>query len=125
MIVGTGIDIIDVRRVAETLANYGEQFERKIFTETEIAYCKRNPKRAAERFAARFAAKEAFSKALGTGMARGIYWTDIGVTREPSGRPALALTGEAARRCAGLQAHLSLSHTDDMAMAMVILERIG
>jgi holo-[acyl-carrier protein] synthase len=77
----------------------------------------------AERYAARFAAKEAFSKALGTGMRAGVAWRDIEVRRAPGGRPTIHLHGRAAELAAGMQAHLSLTHTDTTAMAVVILER--
>ncbi len=123
MIVGIGTDIAEVDRIRRALDLYGEQFERKVFTEEEIAYCQRTPRRAAERFAARFAAKEAFAKALGTGIARGVYWRDIGVRRMPGGRPFIELRGQAALLCAGMRAHLSLTHTETSAMATVILER--
>jgi holo-[acyl-carrier protein] synthase len=122
MIVGIGVDIVEVKRVAETLEKHGERFERRIFTEEEVAYCRSSPPHAASRFAARFAAKEAFSKALGTGITGSIRWSDIGVSREPSGRPVIVLTGETAERCAGLTAHLSISHTAETAIATVILE---
>lgn len=122
MIVGIGVDIVQVRRIAETLEKHGERFERRLFTEEEIAYCRSRAARSAEHFAARFAAKEAFSKALGTGLADGIRWRDIGVSREPSGRPIFTLTGLTAERCTGMTAHLSLSHTDETAMATVVLE---
>jgi holo-[acyl-carrier protein] synthase len=122
MIYGIGTDIAEVDRIAEALRVYGEQFERRVFSDEEIAYCRRTPRRMAERYAARFAAKEAFSKAIGTGMSRGIRWRDIVVLRKPGGRPTLDLRGEAGRRSAGMRAHLSLTHTDTTAMATVILE---
>jgi holo-[acyl-carrier protein] synthase len=123
MIVGIGTDLAEVDRIAEALATYGEQFERRVFTEYEIRYCRRTPRRMAERYAARFAAKEAFSKALGTGMRAGVAWRDIEVRRAPGGRPFLFLHGRAAELCAGMQSHLSITHTDTTAMAVVILER--
>ena len=123
MIVGIGPDLAEVGRIAEALATYGEQFEQRVFAESEVAYCKRSPLRMAERFAARFAAKEAFSKAIGTGMRMGVRWRDIVVRRAPGGRPFLELHGRAAELAAGMTAHLSLTHTDDTAMAVVILER--
>ena len=123
MIVGIGTDIAEVERIRLALETYGEQFERKVFTEEEIAYCRRTPRRAAERYAARFAAKEAFAKALGTGISRGIYWKDISVRRFPGSRPFIELQGRAAEMCAGMRSHLSLTHTDSTAMATVILEK--
>lgn len=124
MITGIGADITEVERIRRALETYGEQFERKIFTEEEIAYCRRTPRRMAERYAARFAAKEAFAKALGTGISRGIGWKDIGVRRLPGGRPFIVLRGRAAEMCAGMASHLSITHTDSTAMATVILEKL-
>lgn len=122
MIVGIGTDIAEVDRIAAALATYGEQFERRVFSEEEIAYCRRTPRRMAERYAARFAAKEAFSKALGTGMRMGVAWRDIVVRRAMGGRPVLELRGHAAVLAAGMRAHLTITHTDSTAMAFVVLE---
>ncbi len=124
MIVGTGVDIVEVSRVAEAIERHGERIERRVFTDEEIAYCRGRGARMAECYAARFAAKEAFTKALGTGVAGGISWNEIGVTRASSGKPALTLTGVAAERAEGLLVHLSLSHTASAAIAMVVIERI-
>jgi holo-[acyl-carrier protein] synthase len=125
MIVGIGTDITEVSRIAETLRVYGERFERKVFSPEEVAYCRSSPRRSAERYAARFAAKEALAKALGLGIARGIHWTDIAVAKLPGGKPELRLSGKAARLCEGLRAHLTLTHTDGLAMAFVVLERVS
>lgn len=125
MIVGIGTDIAEVERIRQALETYGEQFEHKVFTSEEIAYCRRTPRRMAERYAARFAAKEAFAKALGTGISRGIYWKDISVRRQPGGRPYIVLSGRAAEMCSGMRSHLSLTHTDSTAMATVILEEVS
>ena len=123
MIIGIGTDIAEVDRIERALETYGEQFERKVFTPEEIAYCRSSPRRAAERFAARFAAKEAFAKALGTGIARGVYWRDIGVSRRPGERPQIVLRGHAATLSAGMLIHLSITHSGNTALATVILER--
>jgi len=123
VIVGIGTDIIEVSRIAGALAAYGEQFEHKVFAESEIAYCRRTPRRAAERYAARFAAKEAFSKALGTGIRMGTRWRDVIVRHRPGGQPWLDLRGEAALRCQGCTLHLTLTHTDALAVATVVIER--
>jgi holo-[acyl-carrier protein] synthase len=124
MIVGTGVDIVEVSRVQEAIGRFGDRFLSRIFTEAEIRYCnsKRNQ---AERFAARFAAKEAAMKALGTGLARGVSWQHIEVGREPGGRPTLILSHAAAQIAAQLGAKrvsLSVSHTPQHAIAQVILE---
>lgn len=123
MIYGIGVDNVDVRRIKGTLEEYGEQFERKIFTPEEIRYCRWTPERTAERYAARFATREAFAKAIGTGIRMGFRWREVSVVKERTGRPILRLTGGMEERYGHLRAHLSLSHTDDMAIAMVVLER--
>lgn len=124
MIVGTGIDITEVPRIAAAIARYGERFLRRVYTQGEIDYCR--PKRNAnERFAARFAAKEAAMKAIGTGLRRGVTWHDVEVGREPGGRPTIVFSGKAAEFAAKLgtkRISLSLTHTEETAMAQVILE---
>ena len=124
MIVGTGIDIAEVPRIAESIARFGQRFLNRVFTESEIKYCDSKANRA-ERYAARFAAKEAAMKALGTGWSRGVRWRDIEVRRQPGGRPTLAFHGVAAEFAARLGTKniaLSLTHTEDQAFAQVILE---
>jgi holo-[acyl-carrier protein] synthase len=124
MIVGTGIDIAEVARIAESIQRFGDRFLTRVFTEEEIRYCQSKVNRA-ERFAARFAAKEAAMKALGTGWNYGIRWRDIEVFRKPGGRPTIRFHGKAAEFAAKLNARnvaLSLTHTALQAMASVILE---
>jgi holo-[acyl-carrier protein] synthase len=128
MIAGTGTDLIEISRVFDSIARYGERFLQRIYTPAEIHYCQRKKKNAAESFAARFAAKEAGAKALGTGIAKGVAWSEIEVTHLPGGRPTLLLHGRAAARAAAMgvtAVHLSLSHSRDMAIAVVILESGG
>ena len=124
MIVGTGIDITEVPRIAEVIQRYGERFLHRVFTEGEIAYCDSKANRV-ERYAARFAAKEAGMKAIGTGWKHGVRWRDVEVCREPGGRPTITFHGKAAEFAAKLGAKhcaLSLSHTAEQAIAQVILE---
>ncbi len=124
MIVGTGIDLAEVPRIAAAIDRFGDRFLRRIFTDAEIRYCDSKANRA-ERYAARFAAKEAALKAIGTGWHRGVSWTDVEVRREPGGRPTLTFHGKAgefASRLGVKHASLSLTHTKDTAMAQVILE---
>ena len=124
MIVGTGIDIVEVPRVAASIERFGARFLQRVFTEGEIRYCQ-SKQNAAERFAARFAAKEAGMKAIGTGWRRGVTWKDVEVRREPGGRPTIAFSGKAAEFAAKLGmtgASLSISHTKEHAIAQVILE---
>jgi holo-[acyl-carrier protein] synthase len=124
VVAGLGTDIIEIARIGQSIDRYGERFVQRIFTAGEIAYCQRK-KSAAESFAARFAAKEAAAKALGTGISRGVSWLEIEVTREPGGRPVLALSGRAAERARELgvvRVSVSLTHTREMAMAVVVME---
>jgi holo-[acyl-carrier protein] synthase len=86
MIIGLGNDMVDIRRIEQTLERYGSRFVARIFTDIEQKKSDRRAQRAAS-YAKRFAAKEACSKALGTGFHRGVFWKDMGVVNEPSGRP--------------------------------------
>lgn len=125
MIVGTGTDLIEIARIEETIERHGERFLRRVFTEGEIAYCNRKQRTAAESFAARFAAKEAGAKALGTGISQGVSWRELEVRRRPGQRPELELHGRAAERAQRMgvrRISLSLTHSRDMALAVVILE---
>lgn len=124
MIVGTGIDIAEVKRIAQAMERFGERFIQRIFTAGEIRYCDSKANRV-ERYAARFAAKEAAMKALGTGWNRGVRWRDCEVVRMPGGRPTLTFHGKAREFAAHLGVRniaLSLTHTAEQAMAQVILE---
>src|SRR5215475_6723801 len=102
MIVGTGIDIAEVPRIAESIERFGERFLRRVFTDQEIRYCESKANRV-ERYAARFAAKEAAMKALGTGWNFGIRWRDIEVIRPPGSRPTVHFHGKAAEIAERLQ----------------------
>jgi len=124
MIVGTGVDISEVDRIAAAVKRFGDRFFQRVFTPAEIRYCMAKPN-AAERLAARFAAKEAGMKAIGTGLRHGITWQDVEVVRLPGQRPMLQFHGKAAEFAARLgckRTHLSLSHTKEQAIAYVILE---
>lgn len=124
MIIGSGIDLVEIRRIQQSFERYGKRFLDRVFTAAEQAYCMRKRK-AAESLAARFAAKEAGAKALGTGISRGVNWLEIEVSREQGGRPTLRFHGRAAQIAEHLGvAHtaLSLTHTAELAMASVLLE---
>ena len=124
MIVGSGIDLVEIARIAQAIDRYSTRFTQRIYLPGEIEYCLRK-RHSAESFAARFAAKEAAAKALGTGIQHGVGWKDIEVTREPGGRPALRLHGRAAQIAANMHVHaiaLSLTHTSVYALAQVLLE---
>lgn len=125
MIVGLGIDIIEIGRIAEVYHKYPVRFPGKILTEREESYCRQFADPLPE-IAARFAAKEAFSKAIGTGMTRGTIWKDIEVTRDPGKPPGIHLSGEAkkwAERLGINNIHLSLTHTEKNAAAVVTVEK--
>jgi holo-[acyl-carrier protein] synthase len=125
MLIGTGVDLIEVERIAHSIERYGDRFLYRIYTEDEIAYCGRKSRGSAESFAARFAAKEAGAKALGTGISRGVTWSEFRIEREPGGRPTLKLHGRAAALAGqlGVKAiSLSLTHTASLAMAFVVME---
>ena len=123
-IIGSGLDAIEIGRVAEALDRFGERFLRRIFTDGEVAYCRRK-KDAAASFAARFAAKEAAMKALGTGYSRGVHWVGIEVVRH-HGPPQLQFHDGAARRFAGMggtRSLVTLTHSRELAIAHVLLFR--
>jgi holo-[acyl-carrier protein] synthase len=123
MIVGTGVDIAEVDRITQSIARFGRRFKERIFTADEIRYCESKANKA-ERYAARFAAKEAGMKAIGTGWSRGVTWRDVEVRRLPGGRPTLVFHGKAGEiftQLGGVRAHLSITHTTQIAMAFVIL----
>jgi holo-[acyl-carrier protein] synthase len=124
MIIGTGIDIAEVPRIRQSIERFGDRFLRRIYTAGEIRYCESKANRV-ERYAARFAAKEAAMKALGTGWSHGVRWRDCEVTRLPGGRPTITFHGRAdeiAARLGVKNAALSISHTEEQAIAQVILE---
>ena len=124
MIVGTGIDIAEVDRIAASIERFGRRFVERIFTPDEIRYCESKANKA-ERYAGRFAAKEAGMKAIGTGWNRGVRWQDIEVQRAPGSRPTVIFHGKAGeffRKLGAVRAHLSITHTKASAMAQVILE---
>lgn len=124
VILGLGTDIIEISRVQASLERFGRRFLERVFTEAEIEYCMRK-KQAAESLAARFAAKEAGAKALGTGISRGVSWKEIEVRRKPGERPTLHWSGRAAERAEAMgvrTSSLSVTHSRDVAMAVVVVE---
>ncbi len=127
MILGTGIDIVETRRIADSMERFGERFLKRIFHDAEVAYA-RSMKKADLHLAARFAAKEAISKAFGTGIGGQLGWKDMEIRRRDSGEPYVVLHGKAldlmkARGATAL--HVSLSHTDAYAAASAVLEGTG
>lgn len=125
-IVGHGIDLVEDARIAAMVAEHGERFLERIFTPGERADSSASSGWRIEGLAARFAAKEAVLKALGTGWRGGIAWTDVEVVKDATGRPGVALHGEAlatAGRLGIVQWHLSLSHAGGFSMASAIASR--
>lgn len=130
MIIGMGSDLIDIRRIETSISRFGDRFTNRCFTDIERAKSDRRKNRAAS-YAKRFAAKEACSKALGTGLAQGVFWKDMGVVNLPSGKPTMQLTNGAAERLADLlpadhEAVIHLTITDEFpyAQAFVIIEAL-
>jgi holo-[acyl-carrier protein] synthase len=124
LIVGLGVDIAEVERIKGAIERHGKTFLQRVYTPQEIAYCE-GFKNKFERYAGRFAAKEAAMKALGTGWRRGVRWVDLEVVREKSGRPTMHLAGEAgkiAKQLGVKHIALSITHTDEQALAQVIFE---
>ena len=127
MIIGSGIDLVEIARIEQSVERYGARFLDRVFTAAEQAYCLRK-RNAAESLAARFAAKEAAAKALGTGISRGVNWLEIEVIREPGGRPSIRFHGRAAELAEHMgvaRVALSLTHTGSLSMANVLLESQG
>jgi holo-[acyl-carrier protein] synthase len=130
MIIGIGSDLIDIRRIEKTLERHGQRFIDRVYTPVEQAKSERRKQRAAS-YAKRFAAKEACAKALGTGLAQGVFWRDMGVVNLPSGAPTMKLANGAADRLnaitpSGHASRIHLTITDDfpLAQAFVIIEAV-
>ncbi len=124
-ILGIGVDVVECARIEHSLERFGERFLRRVFTEGEIEYCQ-SMKYPARHFAARFAAKESVSKAFGTGIGKAMGWRDIDVRRHGSGQPYVVLGGSAhdlAEERGVTAVLISLSHTDQHALASIVLER--
>ena len=125
MVIGLGTDMIEIERIRKSLARFGPAFLGRVYTPGEIAYCQRKRRNADESFAARFAAKEAGAKALGTGISRGVSWREFEVVRQAGQRPELHLSGRAAAIAGELgirRVSLSLSHSRELAIAVVVAE---
>lgn len=123
MIKGVGVDMVEIARVRK-LVEEDRGFAERIFTAREIAYCESKFSKA-QHYAARFTAKEAFFKALGTGFRDGMSWRDVEVENDALGKPQLRLAAVALRKFRGKKlkrAMLSLSHTREMAVALVVIE---
>jgi holo-[acyl-carrier protein] synthase len=125
-IVGIGIDLVDCARIESSISRFGERFLRRVFTQGEIAYSQ-SMKFPERHFAARFAAKEALSKAFGTGIGKSMGWRDLDVRKKESGEPYVVLSGGAERMARERKVEkvwISLSHTETVGMATIILEAV-
>jgi holo-[acyl-carrier protein] synthase len=123
-VLGIGVDLVENARIQHSLDRFGDRFLHRVFTEGEIAYSQ-SMKFPARHLAARFAAKEALSKAFGTGIGKAMGWKDIDVRKKPSGEPFVVLEGGAKQLAADrgvTKVLITLSHTDNHAMAMIVVE---
>jgi len=126
MIIGLGTDLCDIRRIERTLEQFGDRFISRLYAESEQIAVERRPERRASGYAMRFAAKEACAKALGTGFRRGVFWRDMVLGNEPSGKPFLTLSGGALCRLEeltpdGMEPHINISLTDEHPLAHAIV----
>ena len=125
-IFGIGTDIVNIRRIEQSLKKHKYSFKNKIFSKKEISYCEKR-KNSGAFYAKRFAAKEAFSKALGTGIRKGVNLKDIEITNNVHGKPSISLKGNLANylkkkiKCKKYDIHLSLSDDKPWAQATVII----
>jgi holo-[acyl-carrier protein] synthase len=123
-VLGIGIDLVDVHRIATAIEKQGSAFLRRIYTDREREYCE-GKANAVEHFAARFAAKEAVAKAFGTGIGQKIGFLDIEILNQKSGAPCIVLLGKALllSEARGVtEVLVSLSHTDQLAVASVVIQ---
>jgi len=125
MIIGTGIDIVEVERIRLSIAEYGVQFIQRIFSDDEIKYCSQKPiHQQPLHYAARFAAKEAFSKAIGSGIGEMIAFKDICIINDQRGKPTVNIRNpNVAILLNNAIVHCSLSHSHSYAVASIIIEK--
>ncbi|MFN8005637.1 MAG: holo-ACP synthase [Terriglobia bacterium] len=124
MIVGMGVDIVEIEKLRLAMMRRGERLRNRAFTPIEVQYCEQRAQQY-QHYAARFAAKEAVFKAIGSGWRNGVTWLDVEVINELSGKPVLRLSGKTLEFANALGAKkywLSLTHTDHYAVAQVVLE---
>jgi len=120
-VISIGVDICEVSRIRNIEEKHHKRFLQKVYTQAEIGYCLSKKSRH-NSFAARFAAKEALLKALGTGLTSGLQWKEIEVYNDKLGKPHFKFYGQTALIIGGRNVLLSLSHSDDNAIAFVIIE---
>lgn len=121
MIKGIGIDIVEISRIKRMIERWGNRFAQKVFTQREIQLCEMKPD-FVQSLTARWAAKEAFAKALGTGWDATFRWREIEILSDPKGKPFMLLSGSMKQAVASARIHLSLSHSNENAIAIVMIE---
>jgi len=127
MLIGHGIDLCSVGRIRRMVADHGDHFLQRTYTEAEVAHARRRKKGFEETLAGRFAAKEAVMKALGTGWREGVAWRSIEIVTDLAGRPQVRLHGAAAEKAEalGISAwHVTITHTGNLAVASAIAEGV-
>jgi holo-[acyl-carrier protein] synthase len=116
-----GLDLVEVHRISRLAQDWGDRFTRRLFTEGEIAFCERMKNRY-QSYAGRFSAKEALLKAIGTGLSHGARWKDIEVIDDGRSSPQFFLSGVVKELVGGREVSLSISHTEEYAAAVVVLQ---
>lgn len=123
MILGIGIDVVELSRMRELIGRWGERFVNKVFTQREIEYASSKAD-GTQHFAGRFAVKEAVAKALSTGWSGGFRWKDVEVTNDSSGKPSVQLYGTVKELLKGSNVLVSISHSEHVIVAMAVIERV-
>ncbi len=121
MVKGIGIDVVEIPRIRRTIEKWGDRFLTKVFTAKELDYA-RSKKEPADHIAARFAAKEAVAKALATGWSGGFRWKDIEVENDARGKPNVILYGQSLAMLDGGIVRMSISHSENVVVAVAIIE---
>ena len=125
MVLGIGIDIIEIDRIRESVDKYGEKFLQKIYTTNELDYCLKKQNKF-QHLAARFAAKEAVFKAMESSWKKGMSWKDIEISNKPSGMPIVKLNGKLKTFLASNKSlKISMSHSDNYVTCIALISTIN
>ena len=125
MVIGIGIDIIEIDRIKTSIETYGNRFLSKIYTPIEIDYCNSKANKF-QHYAARFAAKEAIYKALATGWQKDLHWQDIEIINQPTGMPVASLKGKLKKFLSNkMDLKISLSHSNNYVTCVAIIYKIN
>lgn len=124
MIVGVGIDVVEIHRMNELIERWGERFFEKIFTPKEIEYASSQAS-STHHYAGRFAVKEAVAKALSTGWSGGFRWKDVEVTNDNSGKPSVQLYGHVKELLKESVVFVSISHSENVIVAVAVIEKVS